>query len=172
MAIVKCPNCDKPVDTNIGTCFSCGTNVMPSGVRESQRNESNDTGGALVQVIAACVVVGLFYLLFSWLSDDEPTKEDLAKQANERAEDRRKGFHCLSGWDGSHTAVKSSIKEKMRDPSSFEHIETKITPIDEKGNHVLYMKYRAKNGFGGMNVATAKAVIDNSSCKATILSIE
>jgi len=172
MAIVKCPNCNTPVDSNIGTCFSCGTKVMPSGVRARKQNKSNDTGGAFGQVIAGLVIVGVFYALYSWLADDEPTKEDLAQQAKERAENRHKGFHCLSAWDGSHTTVKANVKESLRDPSSFEHIETKITPVNEKGNHVLYMKYRAKNGFGGMNVGTAMAIVDNSSCEASIITYE
>lgn len=34
----------------------------------------------------------------------------------------------------------------MRDPDSFEHIETRITPVTEGGTHQLVMKYRAKMG--------------------------
>ena len=60
----------------------------------------------------------------------------------------------------------------MRDPDSFEHIETRITPVSDKGTHQLVMKYRAKNGFGGITVGSAIATIDNASCKATITSIE
>jgi hypothetical protein len=76
----------------------------------------------------------------------------------------RKGFNCLSGWDGSHRALVNTVEQQLRNPSSFEHIETSITPVDEKGQHRVMMKYRAENGFGGMNVEAVSAVIDHDSC--------
>lgn len=95
------------------------------------------------------------------------------KQAQEmkEREKRRKGFHCLSGWDGSHRGVKDYTKKNMREPDSFEHIETRITPVDDNGRHTLSMTYRARNGFGGMNVAVAVATIRNADCSATITAL-
>ena len=60
----------------------------------------------------------------------------------------------------------------MKDPDSFEHIETKITPVKDDGTHVLFMKYRAKNRFGGYNIGNATAIINNANCDATLVSIE
>lgn len=99
-------------------------------------------------------------------------QERLAEEARQEQELRRKGFHCLSGWDGSHTTFKRAVREAMRNPSSFEHVETRITPVDENGQHTLIMTYRAENGFGGMNVGEARAIIQNDTCNATILTIE
>ena len=87
-------------------------------------------------------------------------------------EDRRKGFHCLSAWDGSHPDFKRAVKEMMRNPSSFEHIETRIAPVDDEGNHSLMMTYRAENGFGGMNTGQAFATIRQSDCSYSIVSVE
>ena len=97
--------------------------------------------------------------------------EAAAKVAAEAAR-KRKGFHCLSAWDGSHRGVKKYVEERMRDPDSFEHIETRVTPVDENGRHTLVMKYRARNGFGGMTVGVALANYNNSDCSATITSIQ
>lgn len=99
-------------------------------------------------------------------------QERLAAEAEEEQEKRRKGFHCLSSWDGSHRAFKRAVRDSMRNPSSFEHIETRITPVDENGQHTLLIKYRAENGFGGMSVGEAMALIDNETCNATPLSID
>lgn len=93
-------------------------------------------------------------------------------EARQEAEKRRKGFHCLSGWDGSHSVFSRAVEQRMRDPDSFEHIETRITPVDSRGNHTLIMSYRARNGFGGMTIGSATATIRNSDCRATIVSIE
>jgi hypothetical protein len=97
-------------------------------------------------------------------------KSDAEKQAEaqadviQKAEDKRKGFHCLSGWNGAYRPLESYVKERLRDPDSYDHIETRITPVNEKGEHVLVMKYRAKNGFGGMNVERYVITVKNESC--------
>ncbi len=85
-----------------------------------------------------------------------------AKQAAEQ-EERKTGFHCLSGWDGAHTAFKRAVNKAMRDPNSFEHIETRVTPMRD-GWHNIFMTYRAANGFGGLNVAVASGRFSNSDC--------
>ncbi|MGV8832553.1 MAG: hypothetical protein ACOH2N_11295 [Devosia sp.] len=85
-------------------------------------------------------------------------------KAAEEAEEKRKGFHCLSGWDGSQRAVVDWTKENLNDPSSFEHDETRIAPVDAEGNHTLIMDYRAKNGFGGVVRGSVMAKINSSSC--------
>jgi len=95
-----------------------------------------------------------------------------AAKAKKVAEEKRKGFHCLSGWDGSHRDIVRATKKQLRDPKSFEHIETRVTPVKDF-KHTLYMNYRAKNGFGGMAVGTVVATYSNASCNIfTIISID
>lgn len=95
-----------------------------------------------------------------------------AREREQEAAARRSGFHCLSSWDGSHRAFKNAVRDRMRDPDSFDHIETVVTPIDEDGMHLIAMQYRARNGFGGMNVGTALGQLRNSNCNVTILTID
>ena len=90
----------------------------------------------------------------------------------ERREQQRRGFHCLSTWDGSHRGVVKFVRDRVRDPSSFEHVETSITPVSDSGEHELLMRYRATNGFGGVSVGLATATIQNSNCVATITAVE
>lgn len=94
-----------------------------------------------------------------------------AKAAAEQADFRRKGFHCLSAWSGHSDSFVDAVKAQMRDPDSFEPIETRIGAVDG-GKHPVVMKYRARNGFGGMNVAEAAGVIDTETCIATVLLVE
>ncbi len=98
-------------------------------------------------------------------SPDSPEEAELEEQ-----ERRKAGFHCLSAWDGSHRELVQALKDSLRDPDSFEHIETKITPVNDKGVHVLMMRYRARNGFGGMNVGALMATVNNSNCSFEIVS--
>jgi hypothetical protein len=64
-------------------------------------------------------------------------------------------------WNGSHIKLVEYTKLRLRDPDSFEHIET--TYMD-KGNNIIFvtMQFRSKNGFGGLNVSTAYANCDKS----------
>ncbi|MBL3608995.1 hypothetical protein [Rhodovulum sulfidophilum] len=87
------------------------------------------------------------------------------------AEERRKGFHCLSGRDGAHPAFKRIVKNSMREPDSFEHVKTGVGPVTD-GWHTIRMVYRARNGFGGMNVGEAVGRYRNDDCSVEVLSLE
>ena len=61
----------------------------------------------------------------------------------------------FSAWDGSHTELTRYVKARLRDPKSFEHVETGYS---DKGDYLyVRMVYRAKNGFGGMTVNSVEA---------------
>jgi len=98
--------------------------------------------------------------------------EERRQAAQAKAEERRNGFHCLSAWDGSHRALKSNTEQRMRNPDSFEHIETRITPVSSDGTHKVIMRFHAENGFGGMTIGMAVATVDNSSCSASEIVVE
>lgn len=75
------------------------------------------------------------------------------------------GEHCLSDWDGANRDLVRQVKVTMREPGSFEHIDTRIYGNDN-GEHGLWMTFRARNGFGGMNIEKVYARIDHESCNA------
>jgi hypothetical protein len=178
MALVKCKECGQQVSNKAKSCPHCGT--------EPPKKTSFVTWAVLALI--------LFVVYGAWQNESSQTPEQIkareeqrasaaktkdeaqAREVAQKAEDdkekRLKGFHCLSNWDGSHTVVKKYVEDQMRDPDSFEHVETGIYPIDENGKHLLVMKYRAANGFGGLSIGNAIASVDNASCKATIISIE
>ncbi len=97
---------------------------------------------------------------------------EVERERAAEADEHRRGFHCLSPWDGAHDDFKALVQNMMRNPSSFEHIQTRISPVDADGNHTIIMDYRAENGFGGMNVGVATATVSNATCAATPLTVE
>ena len=94
---------------------------------------------------------------------DEAERE--REEAAEAAENKRKGFHCLSAWDGSHGDLVRQLKRQLNDPSSFEHSETRVTPVDENGEHRLVMEYRARNAFGALILQRLIATYRSSDCE-------
>lgn len=88
------------------------------------------------------------------------------------AENNKKGFHCLSQWDGNSADFIALVTARLREPSSFEVMETRITPRDTDGLHQIFMQYRAKNGFGGMNIETALGSVVSATCAVTFIAAE
>lgn len=73
----------------------------------------------------------------------------------------------FSGWDGSHVKLTRYIKEHMKDPDSYDHVETRF---GDKGDHILVVtKYRGKNSFGALVVQATTATVDFN---GNILSVE
>lgn len=98
-------------------------------------------------------------------SDEQYKKEKEIEDAKNEEEKLDKAqFNCTSHWDGSVHDVVDAVKNNLREPSSFEHIETKVSLVSKDDEQVVVMKYRARNGFGGMNVESVVALIKNSNC--------
>ena len=135
----------------------------PLSVREPDEAPHTEQEPKLagVGVLIAIVVVSgiLFYSSFS-----KPTVDELA----EKAAMETQGFHCLSGWDGSHSDFVAQVKRGLRDPDSFEHIKTSVS-AKKDGWHAIAMDYRAKNGFGGMMVGHAVGTYLNFNCGVTLI---
>lgn len=61
----------------------------------------------------------------------------------------------FSEWDGSHAALEAYIKRNMKDPSSYEHVETRY--IDKVSYLIVTTTYRGKNSFGAVVINSVKA---------------
>ena len=91
------------------------------------------------------------------------------RKARELAEEKRQNEYKktirkqevekqFSGWDGSHRGLVSLIKEKMNDPSSYDHIETRFR--DDGSTIFVITKFRGKNAFGGKVINQVSARVD------------
>ncbi len=77
----------------------------------------------------------------------------------------------FSSWDGSHKALKRATKEQLKNPDSFDHIETQYALIDTTSYRVV-MKYRATNSFNAIITEAVQvdfSIEDNSVIQASKL---
>jgi hypothetical protein len=88
--------------------------------------------------------------------------------AQRRRVENKDGQMCLDG-SGENQATVDALVPTLREPDSFEHVSTMIGPVNQDGTHKLVMRYRAKNGFGGVSFGTTKAVVSNVDCSSTIV---
>ena len=91
---------------------------------------------------------------------EEAARQNLVEHAD--------GQHCL-GSSGQHSAFVDYFRDQLRDPDSFQHVRTVIHSVDDEGQHRLRMTYRARNGFGGMNVETVQADVANRDCSFRLI---
>ena len=113
----------------------------------------------LVFVFGVILVIGIGTIYAQFICKDCKVKYEAKIKA-----ERMAGFHCLSHIDGANADMNREIKSRLRDPKSFEHIQTKISPINNSGEHQLFVTYRAKNGFGGYTSGMFTAYVANSNC--------
>lgn len=78
------------------------------------------------------------------------------------AEMSRKALVWNSAWDGSVRQVEQYLKRHhLRDPDSYEALSW--SPVVRScSGYIVKATYRARNGFGGMNVETAIFELDRS----------
>ena len=174
--LLDCPACKNPCSVNATLCPKCGE-IFEEGWAKKAREKQELVQGLIrkkrrtkVILQLSLIVIGLFFI--GWCSKDKTNTSGTTSTSTQddkmSSENRRKGFHCLSPWDGSHRRIVKYVEKRLRDPDSFEHIETKIWPLNPKGEHQLMMRYRAKNGFGGMTIGKVVATVKNSDCSGTI----
>ena len=64
----------------------------------------------------------------------------------------------FSPWDGSHRKLERFVKDRMNDPSSFDHVKTTYA---DKGSYLLVqMTYRGTNSFGALILTQITAKVD------------
>ncbi|MEX1034823.1 MAG: hypothetical protein WDZ54_02620 [Sneathiella sp.] len=199
--LINCPTCNNPTSINAAACPSCGEPLGKEQINkaelieklEQKKKKNKESFIGCMSIFVLIFVITLIVKSFTSpdleeLKETNPEEynrlmeeqavrdreeaERLAQAEAKKAEDKKAGFHCLSAWDGSHIQVKQEVENMMREPDSFEHIETLIGPVNEKGTHTLVMKYRARNGFGGMSMGRTLATVQNGDCSALIISNE
>ncbi len=83
--------------------------------------------------------------------------EAVQKASDEAAyqERVRTGAVCEDGPNGLNTAFQMNVMRRLKDPDSFQHIGTVITPATKGDGYDALMRYRSKNSFGASVVGTA-----------------
>lgn len=89
----------------------------------------------------------IFFLFTLWLVWQLWTQYDKNTNYNNKIEltKEEKIQKQFSIIDWSHILLKNVVKSKMKDPDSFEHIDTNY--IKKENKIIVIMKYKAKNSF-------------------------
>jgi hypothetical protein len=135
MALVKCEECSREISSDAKSCPGCG--VKPK-----------KAVGKVGYVVAGLVLL----IIFNIAGREAPMEAALTpeQKAAKAAEDAMR----KTRFNNTGIAV-TRVKSALRDPKSVEWIDVSSS---EKGE-VVCLTYRARNGFGGMNVEHATATM-------------
>jgi hypothetical protein len=81
-------------------------------------------------------------------------REEAAAREKKKADFEK---NCFSSWNGSCRELVSYVKERMNNPKSFEHVETKYYTSNDYA--VVIMTYRGTNAFGAVVTGNIKAKV-------------
>lgn len=79
---------------------------------------------------------------------------------------------CFSSWDGSNNELVSAVKTVMQNPSSFEHVHTRLGGSEESNQRAFVMTYRGTNAFGATVTQTASAWLHIPACRVEIIRLD
>lgn len=90
----------------------------------------------------------------------------------ERAErqHRQEVQALFSGPGGSVPALVDWVQQRMNDPESFQHVETRY--IDRGGEILVFMTYRGRNAFGGTVTEKVSARLSNSGRLSDVMKVD
>ena len=81
------------------------------------------------------------------------------KASAEKAAARKQAVRSLfSGWDGSVQSVEAAIKQRLKDPDSYKHVETRYSDTGI-GDVTVITQYRARNSFNAVVTSVAVAMV-------------
>ncbi|ABA81236.1 hypothetical protein GQF56_16115 [Rhodobacter sphaeroides] len=94
----------------------------------------------------------------------EAAEAERQKAEAKEAAERRFAPHCLNPQDGSHPEFVSAVKARLRNPDSFEHLETRVLEVDEEGRNTVVMGFWMRDRFGEKKMETAFGSFSNKTC--------
>lgn len=99
------------------------------------------------------------------LAEERAAAESSRREAARKQERQEQVEACFSAWNGSHREFVRALKDRMNDPSSFEHVETRYR--DDEHEVFLFMRFRGANAFGGVVLNEATASAHPTTCEIT-----
>lgn len=146
MAMAKCRECGSEVSSEAKTCPKCG-------IKKPVKVTSTFT-----KIVATLFAFALIVSVLAGIDSANDTPEEKAAKEAARKADFEQNVQPLvdAGRDARQ------LRDAMRDPASFE-----LVMVKDMGGGTRCFQYRARNGFGGMNVghavaATGKIYLENS----------
>lgn len=149
--LMKCTVCGGKVSSTADICPHCGaTDEEVDIVYNAPEKPITDWRAVLLLLIVGAVVIN--FNLSTTIEDDRESipVENIKTEAQLQYEAEAKRISNRNR--DAQVALRRYIRDNLRDPDSYDIIYTSKALEHSNGTFSMQHKYRAKNGFGGMNV--------------------
>ena len=152
--MINCPSCRKQIADNAEVCPKCGRINTKEELEKLKEDNIKATKFAfIVLAIAILTLTTCVYL--------KPNKIEKPQTRTEKIESN------FSAWDGSHIKLSRYVKERMKNPDSFEEVSTKYR--DNGSKITVQMTYRGTNSFGA--IVTNSIIANTDAITGEVLEI-
>ena len=150
---MKCPYCMESIKNWSLKCKHCQADLTTEEAKLKIKGK-----GTSIKTIGIAVVVGLFLV---WVVGMSLDFENMPSSTTGVAPTPRSFEQdCISSYDWSFKWFNTSFKKQLKDPDSYEHMETKYS-TNKEWLHTVIVQYRAKNGFWAKDLGSATFKADN-----------
>lgn len=157
MALKPCQECGQAVSTQAVSCPHCGS-PQPAATTGHVLSTTGQPKPKSRGVLKGCgitvaITVALLFLVLLFSSSEDGLSGAESKVVSN------------SEWDASVSQVEAWLKEKLKDPGSYDPVEW--SEVRQKSSaelgvvYVVRHKYRAKNSFGGYAISDDIFVLDS-----------
>ena len=119
------------------------------------------------RLIALISILGPFFglgLILSFIIPPEKTESSGQSSTIQESMGVKVGERMYMGA----TNCDKAIKNQLRDPDSYQRIETQIVDVKNGEGWVAETQFRARNGFNGYQASTAQCLFDGREYRALI----
>lgn len=173
MALIICPECGKKYSSLAQACPNCGYPTSRS--KEDSKGDSLANKQRIITITSHAqrhntslfivIVSGLILILalFIWAIIKIPTQETATITNYNNGSISNKNLAKI--W-----FVQSCIEPQLKDPKSYEEINSEVEFDSLKDIYKVSIKYRAKNSYGGYSIEEVSGLVvftkdDHVKCK-------
>ena len=155
------PNMSTPAEPNEPESNEPESQDSAEPESDEPKSKSNARRNVVILVLLVVFIGGCTALTSMFCGPSE----------EEKAEERRRGLHCLNksslAWDSG-----KQIQERMLNPDSYEEVQASIGPVTKDGIHVYIIKFRGTNVFGATIQQEAIFRVTQDGCEGELLRIK
>ena len=113
------------------------------------------------------IILAVIFSAFISVISDKSSPTRSSQTTYTKSLEKPEKINSPPNWESPHyweLVLGMLVQDSLHDPSSFEHVSTKVFKLDEKHLSIV-MDFRAKNAFGALRLQSVRVKADRKTGK-------